>query len=84
MYRADIEYKFDMKPSAYQGLIDNVDRDLTFAIEVEGGLKKDDMVNYEEVRVLLAALFSVSGLLSDPFELTPSPFLFLSSQPLPS
>jgi len=49
VYRADIEYKFDMKPSAYQGLIDNVDRDLTFAIEVEGGLKKDDMVNYEEV-----------------------------------
>ena len=61
VYRADIEYKFDMKPSAYQGLIDNVDRDLTFAIEVEGGLKKDDMVNYEEVRVLLAALFSVAS-----------------------
>lgn len=60
VYRADIEYKFDMKPSAYQGLIDNVDRDLTFAIEVEGGLKKDDMVNYEEVRVLLAAIFLVA------------------------
>jgi len=53
VYRADIEYKFDMKPSAYQGLIDNVDRDLTFAIEVEGGLKKDDMVNYDEVRQMV-------------------------------
>ena len=60
VYRADIEYKFDMKPSAYQGLIDNVDRDLTFAIEVEGGLKKDEMVNYEEVRLLRLCNISVA------------------------
>ena len=32
MYQSDIEYKFDMKPEEFQGLIDNVDSD------VEGGL----------------------------------------------
>ena len=50
VYRSDFEYDFDMKPSAFQQLIDNVDRDLTFAIEVEGGLKKVDMTNYEEIK----------------------------------
>ena len=50
VYRSDIEYDFDLKPSAFQELINNVDRDLTFAIEVEGGKKRADFVNYEEVR----------------------------------
>jgi hypothetical protein len=30
-------------------LIDNIDRDLKFAIEVEGGLMREDIVNYDEV-----------------------------------
>jgi DNA polymerase epsilon subunit 1 len=50
VYRSDIEYEFDLQPSAFQQLIDNVDRDLTFAIEVEGGQQRDDIVNYGEVR----------------------------------
>ena len=33
-----------------QGLIDKIDRALTFAIEVEGGLSRTDVVNYDEVR----------------------------------
>lgn len=52
VYRSDIEYEFDLKPSAFQQLIDNIDRDLVFAIEVEGGKKKEDFVNYDEVRIV--------------------------------
>jgi len=50
VYRSDIEYDFDLKPSAFQQLIDNIDRDLTFAIEVEGGKDRKDIANYDEVR----------------------------------
>lgn len=49
VYRSDIEYKFDMKPEGFQGLIDNVDRDMTFAIEVEGGIDRRKITNYDEV-----------------------------------
>jgi len=37
VYRSDIEYDFDLKPHAFQMLMDNIDQDLTFAIEVELG-----------------------------------------------
>ena len=50
VYRSDIEYKFDMKPEGFQSLIDNVDRDMTFAIEVEGGIDRRKITNYDEVR----------------------------------
>ena len=49
VFRSDVEYKFDLKPSAFQQLIDNVDRDLTFAIEVEGGIDRNTVTNYDEV-----------------------------------
>jgi DNA polymerase epsilon subunit 1 len=49
VYRSDIEYKFDLKPTAFQMLIDNIDRDLTFAIEVEGGIDRGTITNYDEV-----------------------------------
>jgi DNA polymerase epsilon subunit 1 len=49
VYRSDIEYKFDMKPEGFQSLIDNVDRDMTFAIEVEGGMDRRKITNYDEV-----------------------------------
>ena len=49
VYRSDIEYDFDLKPSAFQMLIDNIDRDLTFAIEVEGGIDVTTITNYDEV-----------------------------------
>jgi DNA polymerase epsilon subunit 1 len=51
VYRSDIEYAFDLKPAAFQQLIDNVDRDLNFAIEVEGGMEVKDVVNYDEVSI---------------------------------
>jgi hypothetical protein len=34
-----------------QGLIDKVDRALTFAIEVEHGLTRGDITNYDELRM---------------------------------
>lgn len=49
VYRSDVEYDFDLKPEAFQQLIDNIDRDLTFSIEVEGDQKREDVVNYNEV-----------------------------------
>ena len=50
VYRSDIDYKFRMVPAALQQLIDNVDRDLRFAVEVEGKAKVEDVVNYAEVK----------------------------------
>ena len=50
VYRSDIDYDFDLKPTAFQQLIDNIDRDLNFAIEVEAGMEQKDVVNYDEVR----------------------------------
>ena len=52
VYRSDIEYEFDLNPAAFQQLIENIDRDLTFAIEVECGKDRKDIQNYDEVRVL--------------------------------
>jgi DNA polymerase epsilon subunit 1 len=52
VYRSDVEYEFDLKPTAFQQLIDNIDRDLTFAIEVEGGLNRRDISNYDEVSIM--------------------------------
>eukprot|EP00571_Detonula_confervacea_P015151 CAMPEP_0172308022 /NCGR_PEP_ID=MMETSP1058-20130122/8746_1 /TAXON_ID=83371 /ORGANISM="Detonula confervacea, Strain CCMP 353" /LENGTH=2557 /DNA_ID=CAMNT_0013020353 /DNA_START=95 /DNA_END=7768 /DNA_ORIENTATION=- len=50
VYRSDLEYKFDLKPEGFQGLIENVDRDMTFAIEVEGGIDRRKITNYDEVK----------------------------------
>jgi DNA polymerase epsilon subunit 1 len=50
VYRSDVEYEFDLKPAAFQHLIDQIDRDLCFAIEVESGEDRGQVANYEEVR----------------------------------
>ncbi|TFJ85676.1 hypothetical protein NSK_003184 [Nannochloropsis salina CCMP1776] len=50
VYRSDIDYKFRLVPSALQALIDNVDRDLRFAVEVEGHARVENVVNYAEVK----------------------------------
>eukprot|EP00536_Pseudo-nitzschia_multiseries_P014500 jgi/Psemu1/298741/fgenesh1_pm.714_\ len=50
VYRSDVEYEFDLVPTAFQQLIDNIDRDLCFAIEVEAGIDRSEITNYEEVR----------------------------------
>ena len=43
-------------PEGYQGLIDNIDRSLTFAVEVEYGIEKREITNYEEVRCVTVVL----------------------------
>lgn len=50
VFRSDLPEKFRLVPSALQALIDNIDRDLTFAIEVESGVQRDTISNYDEVR----------------------------------
>ena len=53
VFRDDIPCKFNLTPGAFSELIANVDRDLTFAIEVEGGLARRDVENYDEVRAAI-------------------------------
>jgi DNA polymerase epsilon subunit 1 len=57
VYRSDIDYDFDLKPAAFQQLIDNIDRDLAFAIEVEAGKDRKDVVNYDEVCTCILFLY---------------------------
>ena len=42
--------QFDVDPTAFDELIAKVDRDLTFALEVESGKQRADVVNYDEVK----------------------------------
>jgi DNA polymerase epsilon subunit 1 len=57
VFRADIPAKFTLVPSALQQLIDNIDRDLTFTLEVEHGMQRSDAVNYDEVRQVRQRLY---------------------------
>lgn len=50
VFRADIPTKFQLVPAALQQLIDHIDRDLTFTLEVEHGMQRSDVINYDEVR----------------------------------
>lgn len=55
VFRADFPAKFTLVPSAIQGLIKNIDRDLTFALETENGVQRSDIENYDEVRQAIVA-----------------------------
>ena len=50
VYRSDLQYDFACDSDAYLQLVENIDRDLTFAVTVEAGKSMDDIVNYQEVR----------------------------------
>jgi DNA polymerase epsilon subunit 1 len=50
IFRADISNKFTLVPSALQMLIDHVDRDLTFALEIENGIQRSEISNYDEIK----------------------------------
>ncbi|KEG13670.1 putative DNA polymerase epsilon catalytic subunit [Trypanosoma grayi] len=50
VYRSDIPLNFSMSPDMYQKLINDLDSALQFALEVENGVKKEEVTNYEEVR----------------------------------
>ncbi|XP_062079910.1 DNA polymerase epsilon catalytic subunit A-like [Humulus lupulus] len=50
VFRSDLLTSFKLDPSGYQQLIDNLDRDLQYAIRVEGKMDLDSVSNYDEVR----------------------------------
>ena len=58
VYRSDIETDFHLEPAGYQKLLDNLDRDLQYAIEVEGKLKMDEITNYDEVKSKISAILT--------------------------
>ncbi|KAK6936184.1 DNA polymerase epsilon, catalytic subunit A, C-terminal [Dillenia turbinata] len=50
VFRSDLPTSFKLDPSAYQQLIDNLDRDLQYAIKVEGKMDLELVSNYDEVK----------------------------------
>ncbi|CAD6250912.1 unnamed protein product [Miscanthus lutarioriparius] len=50
VFRSDLPTKFQLEPLAYEQLIGNLDRDLQYAIAVEGKLDIDSVTNYDEVK----------------------------------
>ncbi|KAF1314601.1 DNA polymerase epsilon catalytic subunit, partial [Globisporangium splendens] len=50
VFRADFLYDFNLVPSAFQQLIDNIDRDLRFSLVVEMDVALDRVANYDEVK----------------------------------
>ena len=64
---------FDVDPRALQKLVDKIDRDLAFAIEVEHGASLDDVTNYSEVR---SQIVSQLEALRDAPKLSASPLIY--------
>ncbi|GAU25117.1 hypothetical protein TSUD_274060 [Trifolium subterraneum] len=50
VFRSDIPCSFTLEPSAFEQLINNLDRDLQYAIRVEGKMDLDSVSNYDEVK----------------------------------
>ncbi|CAI9105576.1 OLC1v1004524C1 [Oldenlandia corymbosa var. corymbosa] len=53
VFRSDLPTSFKLDPSAYEQLIDNLDRDLQYAIKVEGKMDLETVSNYDEVKVAI-------------------------------
>lgn len=50
VFRSDLPCRFKMKPQGYQFLIDKLEKDLSYAIETDFKSKKEDVVNFDEVK----------------------------------
>ncbi|KAK8513325.1 hypothetical protein V6N12_052522 [Hibiscus sabdariffa] len=50
VFRSDIPTSFKLDPSGYEQLISNLDRDLQYAITVEGKMDLESVLNYDEVK----------------------------------
>ncbi|XP_071932173.1 DNA polymerase epsilon catalytic subunit A-like [Coffea arabica] len=50
VFRSDLPTSFKLDPSAYEQLIDNLDRDLQYAISVEGKMDLESISNYYEIK----------------------------------
>ncbi|BFZ56266.1 DNA polymerase epsilon catalytic subunit [Savitreella phatthalungensis] len=55
VFRSDIPEKFNLDARAVQQLLDDLDHALRFSIEVEGGRKLEEVLNYDEIRAQIAA-----------------------------
>eukprot|EP00798_Chlamydomonas_sp_ICE-L_P017971 gene17971-24376_t len=55
VFRSDLPLKFKLKPQGYQGLLDKLDRDIKYAIEVEAKMKLEDITNFDEVKAQIAS-----------------------------
>jgi hypothetical protein len=55
VFRADLPVRFKCRASAYQGLLDALDRDLKYAIKHDAKWAVEDVANYGEVRAAIAA-----------------------------
>ncbi|KAM1255671.1 hypothetical protein ACFX1Q_029918 [Malus domestica] len=64
VFRSDIPTSFKLDGSAYEQLINNLDRDLQYAIRVEGKMDVDSVSNYEEVKSSI--LEKLVGLRDEP------------------
>jgi len=53
VFRSDLPTQWRLDPSAFQELIDRIDAALTFALEVESGVERAEVANYEEVRAAI-------------------------------
>ncbi|PWA95928.1 DNA polymerase epsilon catalytic subunit [Artemisia annua] len=60
VYRSDLPTSFKLDPSAFKQLIENLDRDLLYAIRVEGKIDIETVSNYDEVKnAILEKLISL-------------------------
>nr|GMD12608.1 DNA polymerase epsilon catalytic subunit A-like [Ipomoea batatas] len=50
VFRSDLPTSFKLNPSAYEQLMNNLDRDLQYAIKVEGKMDLENVTNYNEVK----------------------------------
>ncbi|PPR80400.1 hypothetical protein GOBAR_AA40313 [Gossypium barbadense] len=50
VFRSDLPTSFKLDPSGYEQLISNLDRDLQYAIRVEGKMDLESVLNYDEVK----------------------------------
>ena len=73
VYRADFEYDFDINPDTVSKLIRSVDQDLAFALEVENGVDRSEVSNYEEVR---QAIIEKLEMLRDTPKRHEKPFIY--------
>lgn len=55
VFRADIPCRFRMVPEAFQQLIDNIDKALSHAIEVEEAVPINLVTNFEEIKEEIVA-----------------------------
>ncbi|KAK6144223.1 hypothetical protein DH2020_021043 [Rehmannia glutinosa] len=50
VFRSDLPTSFKLDPAAFEQLLDNLDRDLQYAIRVEGKMDLETVSNYDEVK----------------------------------